>query len=139
MRKLILGIAFVAAALAATPVLASGFVVIVNKENGNVLDKSTVASIYKGTLNNWPSGGNIVAYDLPEDNPARIAFDEEVAGKSVSQLKMLWRELVFTGKNSPPKKLDSDDDVKKAVATNKQAIGYISSGSADGSVKVIKF
>lgn len=138
MRKLISGIAVVVASMAATPVLAGGYAVIVNKDNGNALDKAEVAKIYKGELTSWPDGNSIVVYDLPDNNPTRIAFDQEVADKSVSQMKGLWAVLVFTGKGVPPKKFDTDEDLRKAVASNKNAIGYIHSSSADGSVKVIK-
>jgi ABC-type phosphate transport system substrate-binding protein len=136
--KTIYGIALVVAALFAAPVMAADYVIIVNKANSNDVDKAFVAKIYKGDAKSWASGDAVSAFDLPEDNPTRVAFDQNVAGKSVSQMKALWGQLVFSGKAVPPKKLDSDDDVKKAVAANKGAVGYISAESADGSVKVIK-
>lgn len=138
MRKTILNIALVAASLLAAPAMAGDYVVITNKANGNAVDKEFVTKIYKGEAKVWPNGDSVVAYDLPEDNAARAAFDQEVAGKSISQMKALWGQLVFSGKAVPPKKVDSDDDVKKAVASNKGAVGYISAASADGSVKVVK-
>jgi ABC-type phosphate transport system substrate-binding protein len=138
MRKTIYSIALVAAALFAAPVMAADYVIIVNKANSNEVNKDFVARIYKGDAKSWPSGDSVSAFDLPEDNPVRAAFDQGVAGKSISQMKALWGQLVFSGKAVPPKKMDSDDDVKKAVASNKGAVGYISAGAADGSVKVIK-
>lgn len=138
MRKLIFYVSLMMGMLLATPAMAGDYVIIVNKANGNAVDKDFVAKIYKGEAKAWPSGDSVTAYDLPEDNASRGAFDQEVAGKSVSQMKALWGQLVFSGKAVPPKKMDSDDDMKKAVASNKGAVGYISSASADGSVKVIK-
>ncbi|MBI3902944.1 MAG: substrate-binding domain-containing protein [Nitrosomonadales bacterium] len=138
MRKLICYVALLAGFVVAVPAMAGDYVIITNKANANEVDKSVVARIYKGEAKSWANGDSVVAYDLPEDNPARVAFDQDVAGKSISQMKALWGQLVFSGKAVPPKKAESDDEVKKAVASNKAAVGYISAASADGSVKVVK-
>jgi ABC-type phosphate transport system substrate-binding protein len=138
MRKSIVKVALLAMCLVSIPAMAGDYVIIANKANSNEVNKDFVAKIYRGEAKAWPSGDSVVAYDLPEDNSARVAFDQEVVGKSISQMKALWGQLVFSGKAVPPKKMDSDDDVKKAVASNKGAVGYISAASADGSVKVVK-
>jgi ABC-type phosphate transport system substrate-binding protein len=122
----------------AIPAMAGDYAIITNKDNANAVDKDFVAKIYRGEAKVWPNGDSVVSYDLPDENAARVAFDQEVAGKSVSQMKALWGQLIFSGKAVPPKKMESDDDVKKAVASNKGAVGYIKASSADGSVKVIK-
>jgi ABC-type phosphate transport system substrate-binding protein len=45
---------------------------------------------------------------------------------------------VFSGKATPPKELlSSSADVKKFVAANPDAIGYIEKSAVDGSVKVV--
>ena len=117
---------------------AGDVVVIVNKANDNAVDKALIAKIYMGESTVWANGGAIVAYDLPDDNPVRAAFDSEMVGKSTASLKSLWTQNVFTGKAIPPKQLASDDEVKKAVSANKNAIGYIKASSAEDAVKVIK-
>ena len=53
------------------------------------------------------------------------------------KMKIIWAKNTFTGRALPPKVIDGDDAVKKAVAGNKDAIGYIGKSSADGTVKVI--
>lgn len=117
------------------PAFAGDMVVIVNKANDNTVDKTLIARIYQGESRTWPNGGSIAAYDLPEDNPERAAFDSDVVGKSQPGLKSLWAQNVFTGKALPPKTAASDDDVKKAVAANKNAIGYVKASSVDDTVK----
>ncbi len=119
------------------PAFAGDVVAIVNKANDNAIDKTLVARIYQGESRTWPNGGSIAAYDLPEDNPERGAFDGEVVGKSQGALKSLWAQNVFTGKALPPKSAQSDDDVKKAVAANKNAIGYVKASSLDDTVKAV--
>lgn len=126
-----------ATALATGPVLAGDMVVIVNKANDNAIDKNLVMKVYAGESKSWANGGAIAAFDLPEDNAARSAFASEVMGKTVANMKALWAQNVFAGKAVPPKVLPSDDEVKKTVAANKGAIGYIKAGAADDSVKVV--
>ena len=124
--------------LAATGLAQAGdVVVIVNKANDNSVDKTLVAKIYTGESKVWAGGGAINAIDLTDDNPGRASFANDFVGKSPGSLKSLWTQNVFTGKAVPPKAMASDEDVKKAVAANKGAIGYIKASSADDTVKVV--
>jgi len=116
---------------------AGDVVVIVNKANDNSVDKTLVAKIYTGESKVWANGGSISAIDLTDDNPGRASFANDFVGKSPGSLKSLWTQNVFTGKAVPPKAMASDEDVKKAVAANKGAIGYIKASSADDTVKVV--
>ena len=125
------------ACVASSLAFADGIVVIANKANANPIDKALVAKIYMGESRTWAAGGSIVAYDLPEDNLLREDFDGAIVGKSETSLKALWSQNVFSGKALPPKTAASDDEVKKAVAANKNAIGYIQSRNVDDSVKVV--
>lgn len=120
------------------PAWAGDYVIITNKANTNAVGKDFVAKIYRGEAKVWPNGDSVAAFDLPDDSAVRVAFDQEVVGKSVSQMKALWGQLLFSGKAVPPKKMESDDEVKKAVSANKGAVGYVSASSADASVKAIK-
>ena len=124
--------------LAATGLAQAGdVVVIVNKANDNTVDKALVAKIYTGESKVWANGGSISAIDLADDQPGRASFANDFVGKSPGSLKSLWTQNVFTGKAVPPKAMASDEDVKKAVAANKGAIGYIKASSADDTVKVV--
>jgi ABC-type phosphate transport system substrate-binding protein len=128
---------FLAAALILGGAAQAGdFVVIVNKANSTAVDKTTVAKIYGGELKSWSDGTPVVPFDLPEDNPQRASFSTEVVGKPVSSLKAQWAQLIFSGKALPPKTAPTDDEVKKLVAANKGAVGYIKPGSVDDSVKI---
>ena len=82
-------------------------------------------------------GGLSQALDLPEANAARDQFYAKGAGKSASQVKATWARLTFSGKATPPKELGSAADVKKFVAANPDAIGYIEKSAVDGTVKAI--
>jgi len=111
--------------------------VIVNKANSNAVDKAMIKRIFSGDTDIWPDGGAITPIDQPEDNPLRDSFYSSVLGKSSYNMKSIWAQKIFTGNGVPPKVAGSDDDVKKAVAGNKNAIGYIKSSSLDDSVKAV--
>jgi len=44
---------------------------------------------------------------------------------------------VFSGKSQPPKELPDASAVKKAVASDPKAVGYIDKSAVDASVKVL--
>ena len=75
--------------------------------------------------------------DLPESSAVRAEFYKKVADKDTAQVKALWSKLVFTGKATAPKEYASAAEVKKAVAADPKAIGYIEKSAVDESVKVI--
>jgi len=75
--------------------------------------------------------------DQPESAPIRAEFYKKVADKDMSQVKALWSKLVFTGKATMPKEVGGSADVRKAVAANPKAIGYIEKSAVDATVKVI--
>ena len=69
--------------------------------------------------------------------PAHDLFYTKVTGKNSAQVKAAWSRLVFSGKATPPKELATAADVKKFVASNPDAIGYIEKSAVDASVKVV--
>ncbi|WP_354329199.1 MULTISPECIES: hypothetical protein [unclassified Undibacterium] len=75
--------------------------------------------------------------DQPENSAIRAEFYKKVADKEPSQVKAIWSKLVFTGKGTLPKEYGSSAEVKKAVASDLNAIGYIEKSSVDVTVKVI--
>ena len=67
----------------------------------------------------------------------REPFYTKATGKNAAQVKAIWARLAFSGKATPPKELPSAAEVKKHVAANADAIGYIDKASLDGSVKAV--
>ena len=96
-----------------------------------------VSGIFLGKSNTLPSGGTAMPTDLPDSAATRELFYTKVTGKSTAQVKAAWSRLVFSGKATPPKELGSSADVKKFVAANPDAIGYIEKSAVDSSVKVV--
>src|SRR4029077_20108567 len=77
------------------PAWAGDFVVIVNKDNASPVDKAFVAKVFTGDVKSWKDGSPITAVDLPEDNPVRASFSNDVLGKTVGNVKAQWAQLIF--------------------------------------------
>jgi ABC-type phosphate transport system substrate-binding protein len=116
--------------LAAAPAFAE-VVVVVNPANTDAVSKDQIASVYLGKSTAF------TPIDQSDGSAIRGEFYKKVADKDASQAKALWSKLVFTGKASPPKEVGSSADVKKAVAANPKAIGYIEKSAVDATVKVV--
>lgn len=75
--------------------------------------------------------------DQPNSALVKTAFYQKLTGHDLSQVKATWSRLIFTGKAQPPKEVSDAEAVKKAVASDPKAIGYISKSELDPSVKVL--
>jgi ABC-type phosphate transport system substrate-binding protein len=75
--------------------------------------------------------------DQAKDAPIRREFYQKAAGKSLAQMEGIWAKAEFSGKGGAPKQLANDAAVKKAVAADPAAIGYIDKAAVDDTVKVV--
>ena len=130
--KAIIKAAIAAAALAlALPAMAEVVVVANPKAAEASMTKDQVAQFFLG------KSTSMTPVDQPESAPIRAEFYKKVTDKDASQVKSLWSKLVFTGKATMPKEVPDSAAVKKAVAADPKAIGYIEKSAVDGSVKVL--
>ncbi|AWI54205.1 hypothetical protein DEH84_12825 [Aquabacterium olei] len=128
----------VAGLLSAAQFAAAEVAIIVNPKSPLAsMTPDQVSAIFLGKSATLPSGGTAVPTDLPESSAVREQFYSKAAGKTSAQVKATWARLTFSGKATPPKELGSAAEVKKFVASNPDAIGYIEKSAVDGSVKVV--
>lgn len=131
MKKILTALLASALAAAALPASAE-IVVIVNKDNpASRMFSEQASQFFLG------KSAMFTPVDQAEGSKIRADFYQKVADKDPSQVKAIWSKLVFTGKATPPKELKSNAEVKKAVADDPKAIGYIDKSAVDDSVKVI--
>lgn len=123
-------------ALLAAPAVAE-VAVIVHPSVGAAVDADTIARLFLGKAKGLDDGTAMVPINLAADSPTTAEFNKNVLGKSASQLKAYWSQLVFTGKGSPPKELATDAEVLALVAANPNLIGYIDAAAATSAVKVV--
>lgn len=109
--------------------------VVVNPANVAVIDQAQVKSLFTGKSKSFSDGSSAVL--LSYSGATTDEFNQKVLGRSSSQIKALWSKLVFSGKAKPPKKKSTGAEVKAAVATNADMIGYIDASLVDDSVKVL--
>lgn len=130
--------ALLAVLLSVTSVAQAGVVVVMSsKSDVSSLSKAQVAQIFMAKTDALPNGRVAKPVDQAEGSATRNEFYDKVADKSAAQMKAYWSQLTFTGKAQPPRKVAGDAAVKAALGENPSAIGYISDGAVDGSVKVV--
>jgi ABC-type phosphate transport system substrate-binding protein len=132
MKKILMGLALVAMTLPAHAEL----VVIVNPKNPAAnLTADQVAQVFLGRSNSFPAGGAATPVDQKEGAAVRDEFYTKVVDKSSGQVKAFWAKQMFSGKGQPPRELATSAEVKRAVAADPSAIGYIEKSAVDSTVK----
>lgn len=109
----------------------AGEVVVVMSPSAAALTKDQVASVYLGRSTDFKP------VDLPDSSPVRADFYKKATDRDAAQVKAVWARLTFTGGGQPPKELADAAAVKKAVAADPKAVGYIDKADVDSSVKVV--
>ncbi|EKO3916156.1 phosphate ABC transporter substrate-binding protein [Vibrio fluvialis] len=115
-----------------------GLAVVVNRANPvSDLSREQLYNIYKGKINNWKQvGGNdqkIAVVTREASSGTRYSFE------SLLGLTKIINDRLVSDINPNNLVVNSNSMVKTLVNHNSQAIGFISTGSVDKSVKAIKF
>ena len=95
------------------------------------LTREQLANVYLG------HNQALTPLDQPESAAIRADYYKRLTGRDASQIKAMWARLTFTGKGQSPRELSDSNAVKKAVAADPKAIGYIEKSAVDDSVKVL--
>jgi len=103
----------------------------------STLSRSQIADIFLGKMIRFPDGREVVPIDQVENSAAREAFYLKFANKTPAQIKAFWSKIIFTGRGQPPPEVSNGVEVKKFIAKNPDAIGYIEQKLVDDSVKVV--
>ena len=106
-------------------------VVVVGNPAASALTKDQVSDIFLG------KSQAMTPVDQVDSAPIRADFYKRATGRDLAQVKALWSRLAFSGKGTPPKELADAAAVKKAVAGDPKAVGYIDKSAVDASVKVL--
>jgi hypothetical protein len=72
-----------------------------------------------------------------KESAIRREFYLKIANKTLPQVEAVWAKIEYSGKGGLPKSYPNDAAVKKAVAADTSAIGYIDKASVDDTVKVL--
>ena len=131
----LLGTSLLFGILAGAPATAADLVVIVSARNPvATLRADQVAAIFLGQSVRFPDGTEAVPFDLRLGAPTRDEFYARVTNKTPALLKAHWSKIVFTGRGQPPSELADSAAVRRKVAGDPEAIGYIERSALDASV-----
>jgi hypothetical protein len=122
--------ALIFAVLAAPRIFAEEIVVVVNPA-AKPITKEQITDLYLGR------GGSLTPIDQTASSAIYAEFYKKATGRDVAQVKAIWSRILFNGRGLPPKQLPDSAAVKKAVAANPTAVGYIEKSAVDASVKVV--
>ncbi|AIW21710.1 phosphate ABC transporter substrate-binding protein [Vibrio coralliilyticus] len=124
--------------LTVTPLAFDGLAVVVNKSNPvQNVSREQLFDIYKGKITNWKEVGGA-------DQKIAVVTREASSGSRYSFESLLGLTKIVNGRqvsdiNPDNLVVNSNSMVKTIVNHNKQAIGFISTGSVDSSIKAIQF
>lgn len=113
-------------------------VVIVSAKSAvKSLTAEQTAKIFLSKAVTFPNDQTAIPIDQPEGSAIRDEFYSKVAHKSPSQLTAYWAKVIFTGDGRPPMLMAGDMAVRKAIANNPNAIGYIDKNAVNRSVRIV--
>ena len=112
-------------------------VVVSSKSSVTSLTAEQTAKIFLGKVVTFPNERTAFPIDQPEGSAIRDEFYSKVTHKNASQLTAYWAKIIFTGEGRPPQLIAGDVAVRKAVANNPNAIGYIDKSAVNRSVRVV--
>lgn len=120
------------------PIAYDGLAIVVNLANPvQDLTREQLFDIYKGKINNWKQVGGpdqkIAVVTREASSGTRSSFE------SLLGLTQIINDRLVSDINPTNLVVNSNSMVKTIVNNNPHAVGYISEGSVDRSVKAIKF
>ncbi len=105
--------------------------VVIGHPSAAALTREQVSDIFLGKAQGQ------VPLDQSDGSAIYAEFYRKATARDVAQVKATWARIVFSGKGQAPRQLPDSAAVKKAVATDPKAVGYIEKSGVDGSVKVL--
>ena len=97
-------------------------------------DTGALIGIYSLDKTRWSDGSAVVPFDAT--TASQEAFYGAL-GQSAGQFKKVWLRKKLSGEGQPPESLGSDAEVLAKVASTPGAVGFVSAGAVDSSVKVL--
>jgi hypothetical protein len=138
---LVVAVAFLFSGWLVSSVLAGReLAVIVHKASpAQTMSVTEVRAYYMKKQGAWSDGSKV--RPVQQSGDVRDGFVKRTLGMSTTEFERYWLELKYSAAESPPKQVDSDDDVIKFVGAMKGAIGFVDAASLDpgalGKVKVV--
>jgi hypothetical protein len=129
-RKLTFGFFFaVSAMLLPYPANAQILVIANRSVRSAEISDSDLRDVFTGAVVGLPGGERVMPV-LLKDGQAHEEFLTRYFGESDAAFRADWRRLVFSGRSTMPKTVDSEEAMMQYVARTPGAIGYISESAS---------
>ena len=103
----------------------------------NSISKVELRKLFLGKSKALPDGSKAKLFE-PVEGESRSIFLKDVLRKNESRLSSYWSRMMFSGKGTPPKPVNTEAEIITLVAATKHAISYVESSLVSSSVKVVK-
>ena len=101
-------------------VFAGKIIVITHKDNNKEYSYNSIKRLYSGRKISLAISDNL---SIQED------FYKTILNKNMTEVKMIWGKLLFSGTGEVPKKFKKDKQVIDWILDNPNRIGYIKESS----------
>ena len=128
---------FVTVSVSAESAHADVVVIVSSRSTVTSLTAEQTTKIFLGKVVTYPNGQDALPIDQPEGSAVRDEFYAKVVHKNPSQLTAYWAKVIFTGDGRPPNLLADSVAVRKAIAHDPNAIGYIEKSDVNRSVRIV--
>lgn len=113
-------------------------VVVVNARSGvAAMSRNEVVNVFFGRTRQFFNGVEAQPVDMADSHPDRARFYSALVGKDLSEVNAYWSRQVFSGRQQPPVRAASQDDVMRLVLSQPGGIGFIELSKADARVRVV--
>jgi ABC-type phosphate transport system substrate-binding protein len=113
--------------------------IIVNKTNDvGAVPLELVKKIFLGDKSTWPNGKHIAMLTRPSGQSEREIVLKQIYKMGEADYNKFMMQAAFTGRiPTLPREVGSPAEMKRLVAENPGAIGYVKKEEADDSVKTV--
>jgi ABC-type phosphate transport system substrate-binding protein len=135
--RMSLGLATIGALILGLATSAQAGAIVVGKDSPiGTLDADTAKNVFLGRKPIL-DGQTVVVLFQKDGSAVRTDFEDKIVGKTGAELASYMAKQIFTGKAAAPAIVDGDAAVRSKVGSSPNAIGYVSDGGVDSTVKVI--
>lgn len=110
--------------------------VIVHPLRETELSREQLAQIYMKRRRFWSDGAPIFPLNREAQSEERRVFTDAVFGAQATRLDAYWDRNYFQG-ILPPATLASDEAIRRFVASDRNALGYVHVDAVNASVRVV--
>ncbi|MBV7314087.1 hypothetical protein [Shewanella sp. NIFS-20-20] len=101
------------------------------------LDRHQVVDIFMGRNSMLDSGVKFKVFDQANMSDLRQQFYRQLVNRSLTQIDAYWARLLFSGRTTPPVKIDVTDDLVEQVLRTPGGIAYIARQDLVDELKVV--